>query len=221
MQLNAEDGGSRRFILVQYPEICEEKTEAAKAGFPNICEIGKERIRRAGEKIKAEIENNNAQLKIGEAPKRVPDIGFRVFRVADTTIRWTHEAVRGQMELDESMLSDKDRLDFMPGYTDIDVVYEILLRQRDIPLSAKIEKLSIGKRTYIFADAYVVCLDDSVSVGLVEALAAVEPAPIKYIFRDSAFDDNISLKDETIRRLKAYIARNSGGQKKAYTVEFI
>ena len=222
MQLNAEDGGNRKFIMVQFPEICDEKSEAAKAGYANICEIGKERIRRAGEKIKAEIEKSNAQLKIGEEPKQVPDIGFRVFRVADTNIRWTHEAIVGeQLEYDENMLSDKDRLDFMPGYTDIDVVYEVLLRQRDIPLSANIEKLSIGNRTYIFADAYVVCLDDTVTVELVEALAAVEPTPIKYVFRDSAFDDNISLKDETIRRLEAYIARNSGEQKKAYTVEFI
>ena len=90
-----------------------------------------------------------------------------------------------------------------------------------IPLSSKVEKLDIGYRTYIFADAYVVCLDETVSVDLVEALAAVEPTPIKYVLRDSAFDDNISLKDETIRRLDAYISRNTGDQKKAYTVEFI
>lgn len=221
MQLNAEDGGNRKFIMVQYPEVCDEKSEAAKAGYSTICEIGKERIRRAGEKIKAEAEAANAQVKLGEEPKQVPDIGFRVFRTADTNIRWTHEAVMGQLELDERILSDKDRLDFMPGYTDIDVVYEVLLRQRDIPLSAKVEKLSIGQRTYLFADAYVVCLDEKVTVELVEALAAVEPTPIKYVFRDSAFEDNISLKDETVRRLEAYIARNSGEQKKAYTVEFI
>lgn len=222
MQLNAEDGGNRKFVMVQYPETCDEKSEAAKAGYANICEIGKERIRRAGEKIKAEIENSNSQLKLGEEPKQVPDIGFRVFRTADTNIRWTHEALRdGQIDWDESLLSDKDKLDFMPGYTDIDVVYEVMLRQRDIPLSAKTEKLDIGHRTYMFADAYVVCLDESVSTELVEALAGVEPTPIKYVLRDSAFDDNISLKDETIRRLEAYIARNSGEQKKAYTVEFI
>jgi adenine-specific DNA-methyltransferase len=119
------------------------------------------------------------------------------------------------------MLSEKDRLDFMPGYTDIDVVYEVLLRQRDIPLSVKIEKLNIGERTYMFADAYVVCLDSSVSTEFIEALAAIEPTPVKYVFRDSAFDDNISLKDETIRRLEAYIVRNSGENKKTYTVDFI
>jgi len=251
MQLNADDNGNRRFILVQYPEVCDDKSEAAKAGYPNICEIGKERIRRAGDKIKAEIdefneatiydvtseENIQTLIDISEdeilntiktmpvaklSPKQVPDIGFKVFRVADTNIRWTHEALSGgQMTVNENMLSEKDALDFMPGYNDIDVVYEVLLRQRDIPLSSKVEKLDIGSRTYMFADAYVVCLDDTITVELVEALAAVEPTPIKYVFRDSAFDDNISLKDETIRRLEAYIARNSGEQKKAYTVEFI
>ena len=222
MQFNVEDGKRRKFIMLQYPEICDIDSEAVKAGYPNICEIGKDRIRRAGDKIKAEIETANTQVALGEEPKQVPDIGFRVFRVADTNIRWTHMALTAeQLELDENMLSEKDRLDFMPGYTDVDVVYEILLRQRDIPLSSKVEKLDIGSRTYIFADAYVVCLDDAITVDLVEALAAVEPTPIKYVFRDSAFEDNISLKDETVRRLEAYIARNSGEQKKAYTVEFI
>lgn len=148
-------------------------------------------------------------------------IGFKVFRTADTNIRWTHEALKGQMKIDEKMLSEKDWLDFMPGYTDVDIVYEVLLRQRDIPLSSKVEKLSIGSRTYLFADAYVVCLDDTVTREMVEELAAVEPTPIKYVFRDSAFNDDISLKDETVRRLEAYIARNNGEQKKAYTVEFI
>lgn len=239
MNLNA-DGGMRHYIVVQLQEDLDKTLketpsnkrlplenaiqlldEMEKPHF--ITELGKERIRRAGEKIKAEVEAANAQLKLGEEPKQVPDIGFRVFRTADTNIRWTHEALEGEMtplEVTE-MLNDKNKLDFMPGYTDIDVVYEVLLRQRDIPLSAKVEKLDIGQRTYLFADAYVVCLDETVTVELAEALAAVEPTPIKYVFRDSAFEDNISLKDETVRRLEAYIARNSGEQKKAYTVEFI
>ena len=238
MNLNA-DGGMRHYIVVQLQEdldkILKETPSNKRLPLENaiqlleemnkphyITELGKERIRRAGDKIKAEVEASNAQIKLGEEPKQVPDIGFRVFRTADTNIRWTHEALKpGQVDIDESMLSDKDILDFMPGYTDIDVVYEVLLRQRDIPLSAKVEKLGIGERTYLFADAYVVCLDETVTVELVEALAAVEPTPIKYVFRDSAFEDNISLKDETVRRLEAYIARNSGEQKKAYTVEFI
>jgi adenine-specific DNA-methyltransferase len=206
MQLNAEDGGNRRFICVQFPETTDNPD------YPTICEIGKERIRRAGDKIKADNPLTTEEL----------DIGFRVFRTADTNIRWTDMAIRGeQIDFDEAALSDKDRLDFMPNFTDIDVVYEVLLRQRDIPLSAAVEKLDIGERVWLFADSYVVCLDEEITVGLVEALAAIEPAPIKYVLRDSAFNDDISLKDETIRRLEAYIARNSGEQKVAYTVEFI
>lgn len=87
MQLNAEDGGNRKFICVQLPEPCAEGTEAAKAGYKNICEIGKERIRRAGEKIKTEVEDQNAQLKIGEEPKKVPDIGFKDFKLDTYNLR--------------------------------------------------------------------------------------------------------------------------------------
>ncbi|MGW8114286.1 site-specific DNA-methyltransferase [Caproicibacterium sp. NSD3] len=223
MQLNAEDGGNRKFIMVQVPEVCDKNSEAYKAGFKNICEIGKERIRRAGEKIKTEIEQQNAQLDFDEEPKQVPDIGFKVFCTADTNIRWTHEALKAQqIHIDESMLSDKDKLDFMPGFKDIDVVYEILLHQRDIPLSAEVEKRNkIGERTYFIADTYLVCLEETITKDMLEKLAAVEPLPIKYILRDSAFEDNISLKDETIRRLEALIARNSGENEQTYTVEFI
>ena len=222
MQLNAEDRGNRKFIMVQLPETCDEKSEAAKARYKNICEIGKERIRRSGDKIKSEIEAANAKTKLSEEPKQVPDIGFKVFRVANTNIRWTHEVLKKQqVEIDESMLSDKEKLDFMPGCNDINIVYEILLRQSDIPLSSEVEKLNIGNRTYLFADAYVVCLDDNVTKEMVEEMAAIEPTPIKYVFRDSAFNDDISLKDETVRRLEAYIARNNSNQKKAYAVEFI
>jgi adenine-specific DNA-methyltransferase len=221
MQLNAEDGGNRKFIMVQLPEVIDEKSEAAKAGYYTICEIGKERIRRAGEKIKAEVEGG--QIEMGDEPKLVPDIGFKVFQVSDSNIRWTNEAIKNsQLDIDEQMLSQKDKLDFMPHFSDIDVVYEIMLRQRDIPLSAKVKKLKgVGERCYVFADSYLVCLDEFISPQLVEGLAGIEPTPIKYIFRDSAFEDNISLKDETIRRLHAYVSRNTAETSKTYTVEFI
>lgn len=241
MQLNAENSCNlyRKFIMVQIREDLDinyekaprdEKTFIKKAidfldsiGKPhNVSEIGKERIRRAGEKIRAEIEAKNAQLKYGEEPIQIPDTGFKVFRTADTNIRWTRQALKqGEISPYYSPLTDKDKLDFMPGFTDIDVVYEILLRQRGIPLSAKVEKIGIGERTYRFADAYVVCLDNKITSHIVAALAAIKPTPIKYVLRDSGFDDDIAFKDETIRRLEAYIARNSGGNKKAYTVEFL
>ncbi|MBM6839660.1 site-specific DNA-methyltransferase, partial [Clostridium saudiense] len=86
-------------------------------------------------------------------------------------------ATKSQVTLDETV-SAKDRLDFMPGAKDIDIVYEILLRQRDIPLSAKVELLEdIGKRTYIFADSYLVCLEENITVELIEKLAERNPLP--------------------------------------------
>ncbi len=215
MQLNDDDGGCRKFIMVQLPEPCDEKSEAYKAGFKNICEIGKERIRRAGEKIKEENKDKEGIENL--------DIGFKVFRVADTNIRWFSEAIKSDnMALEESMMSDKDRLDFNPGFTDIDVVYEILLRHRDIPLSANVEKLAfIGERTYIFAYTVVVCLEQNVTESMIDKIAAIEPMPMKIIFRDSAFGDDITLKTNSMLRLEAQMKKNSGSQKKAYRVEFI
>jgi adenine-specific DNA-methyltransferase len=215
MQLNAEDGGNRKFIMVQLPEPCDEKSEAYKAGFKNICEIGKERIRRAGEKIKEENKDKEGIENL--------DVGFKVFRAADTNIRWISEAMKSDnITFEESVMSDKERLDFNPGFTDTDVVYEILLRHRDIPLSAKVEKLpDIGDRTYIFADAVLVCLEENITESIIDKIAAVEPMPMKIIFRDSAFEDDITLKINTMLRLEAQIKKNSGESKKAYRVEFI
>ncbi|MBU5322068.1 site-specific DNA-methyltransferase [Sarcina ventriculi] len=235
IQLNAEDGGNRKFIMVQLPEECDEKSEAYKAGYKNICEIGKERIRRAGEKIKEENKDKEGIENL--------DIGFKVFRVGDTNIRWNYETVNSSTlnmfknienslgeevatkaitPLEEEYYRNKDGVDFMPKAKDTDIVYEILLRQRDIHLSEKVELLSdIGERTYLFADSYLVCLEKTITKELIEKIASIEPLPIKFVFRDSAFEDNISLKDEAIRRLKALIDKNSEGNKVVYTVEFI
>jgi adenine-specific DNA-methyltransferase len=221
MQLNAEDGGNRRFIMVQLPESCDENSEAYKAGYKNICEIGKERIRRAGERIKEEI-GENGQLKLGEDPKKVPDIGFKVFRASDTNIKWNLvESDHGQLDLD-SIKDNPDVMDFTSNAKDVDVVYEIMLRQKDVPLSESMEVLShIGNRTYLYGSSYLICLETEVTEGMVDKLAAIDPLPIKFVFRDSAFKDDISLKDETFRRLEGLIAKNSGDVKKTYTVEFI
>lgn len=215
MQLNAEDGGNRKFIMAQTDEEkCDEKSEAYKAGFKNICEIGKERIRRAGKKIKDENKDKEGIENL--------DVGFKVFKTADTNIRWFSEAINGSLTPLEKTTTDKDKLDFNYGFTDIDVVYEILLRHRDIPLSSKVENLKeIGKRTYMFADAVVVCLENEITEKIVDKIAAIEPIPIKIIFRDSAFGDNISLKENTMIRLEAQIKKNSGIMKKSYRIEFI
>lgn len=205
----AIDGVKIKYILVQYPEECNENTEAYKNGYSNICEIGKERIRRAGDKIKV------------EHPEADIDIGFKVFRTAYTNIKWNSLLNMGQMDV-EQMEYTPDLVDFMPNVNDVDVVYELMLRQRDVPLSETLEQLSdIGSRTYLYASSYLVCLETEITEKLISKLAEIDPLPIKFIFRDSAFKDDIALKDETFRRLKALIEKNAGTNKLAYTVEFI
>ena len=209
LRQNAEDLMNRRFILVQLPEICDEKTEAYKVGFENICEIGKERIRRAGEAVK--LEHSDADI----------DIGFKVFRVADTNIKWNSLMDGGQLNLSQ-IETTPDLVDFMPAANDIDIVYELMLRQRDIPLSEPLEKLvGIGDRTFLYASSFLVCLETTITGDLISKLAELDPLPIKFIFRDSAFKDDIALKDETFRRLKALVEKNAGSNKPTYTVEFI
>ena len=209
MSMNSKSGDKRKFILVQLQEFCNDESEAYKVGYKNICEVGKERIRRAGDKIKSE--NPDADI----------DIGFKVFRVADTNIKWNSLMDMGQLDLSQ-IESTPDLIDFMPNTKDIDVVYELMLRQRDVALSESVELLSdIGSRTYLYASSFLVCLETEVTESLVEKIADIDPLPIKFIFRDSAFKDDIALKDETFRRLKALVEKNSGESKPTYTVEFI
>ena len=216
MQMNSNSEEKRKFIMVQLPEMCGEKSEAAKAGYKNICEIGKERIRRAAKKIHED--NPDAQF----------DDGFKVFEVADTNIKWNTADDEEIQKLDETDYgNDKERIDFTKGYTDIDVVYEIMLRQFDIPLSTPVEKLpQVSNRTYIFADAVVVCLEPEITTELIEKLAAIEPTPAKFVLRDSAFNDDIQLKDVSFRRLSALIKNHQTEEERKskynnYTVEFI
>lgn len=210
MQLNAEDGGHRKYIMVQLEEKTDEKSEAHKAGYNTICEIGEERICRAGDKIKA------------EHPDADIDIGFKVFEIADTNIKWNELELKDE-QIDFANLSNNpDQVDFKQGTKDIDVVYEIMLRQKNIPLSSKIEVLDeIGSRTYLYADSYLVCLETQVTNEMIDKLASLDPTPFKYIFRDSAFKDDIDLKTNAFRRLKAMVEKHAGATKKAYTVEFI
>lgn len=209
MQLNAEANGKRKYILVQLPEETDKKGIAYGDGYENICGIAKERIRRAGKKIKEE--NPDSDI----------DIGFKVFRISDTNIKWNSLMNAGQLDLSQ-IESTPDLVDFMPGANDIDIVYELMLRQQDVALSETLEQLpNIGNRTYLYASSYLVCLETEITVELVDKLAALDPLPIKFIFRDSAFKDDIALKDETFRRLKALIDRNNSDYRSSYTIEFI
>ena len=182
MKLNAEDGGKRKFIMVQLPEVCAEGSEAAKAGYKNICEIGKERIRRAGDKIKAEIENANAQQKIGEEPKQVPDIGFRVLKLDDTNMNDVYYAAG---DYTQDMLSMMES-NIKPERTDMDLLFGCLL-DWGLPLSMphtheKIDGFTV--HTYNGGDL-IACFDEHISEKAVREIASRKP--LRAVFRDSGF----------------------------------
>ena len=210
MEQNLEDGANRKYILVQAMEECAENSDARKSGYKTINEIGEDRIQRVSKKIK--LENPDVDI----------DTGFKVFRTADTNIKWNSLMDLGQVNINQLEYTP-DLVDFMPNTKDVDIVYELMLRKKDVPLSSKVEKIFGGgySRTYLYADSYLVCLETKITEELIDMLAKIDPLPIKFIFRDSAFQDNIALKDETFRRLKALIEKNNGMKKMTYTVEFL
>ena len=189
MQLNAEDGGNRKFIMVQLPEVCDEKSEAAKAGYKNICEIGKERIRRAGKKIAAEVEESNRQLKLGEEPKGVPDIGFRVLKIDSSNFEDV-SVEPGEFSQDAVLrYADNLKLDRTPD----DLIIQVMLKKQ-IELSASIEKLDVDGCTVFSVDGgrLIACFDRDVSVEVMTAMAKMEPDYA--VMRDASFtgDDAVS-----------------------------
>lgn len=201
MQLNAEDGGNRRFIMVQLPEPCAEKTEAYKAGYQNICEIGKERIRRAGEKIKQEIEAENAQLKMGEELKKVPDIGFKVFKLDSSNLK------KWQPDYDDFNQSLLDSIDnYVEGRTELDVVYEIMLKM-GLELTYPLETYTVkDKNIYVIAyGALMICLDHEITTGVAHEMIRLheeyQPEIWQVVFKDNGFDSD-SVKTNIKEMLK-------------------
>lgn len=191
MQLNAEDGGNRKFICVQIPELCDEKSEAYKAGYKNICEIGKERIRRAGRKILSEVEEQNKQLKLGEEEKALPDVGFRVFKLDASNLKtWDNTPVA-----EDDMQLLLDRMNGMihrvkPDRSDMDMIYEIMLKL-GVPLTYSVGKIQVnGKTAYTVGNdcLLLVCLAEDVRPEDVEDMAEYAPAKV-IIARDSFSDD--------------------------------
>lgn len=182
MQLNAEDGGNRKFIMVQLPEPTDQKSEAYKAGYKNIAEIGKERIRRAGEKIKAEIEQENTQLKIGEEPKRAPDIGFRVLKLDSTNMKDVYYAAT---EYTQSVLEDLES-NIKEDRTDLDLLYGVML-DWGLPLSLKheIEEIEGVSIHTVDEGSLIACFAEKVSENVVREIAKRQP--LRVVFRDSSF----------------------------------
>lgn len=175
MKLNAEDGGNRKFIMVQLPEKTDEKSEAYKAGYKNICEIGKERIRRAGKKVKEEVGSSVQNL----------DTGFRVLKL-DTSnmedVYYTPQEFELQSLFNENVKADR---------TNEDLLFQVML-DLGIELSAKIESKQIaGKNVHLVDDNYLMaCFDRDVNESTITEIAKLQP--IYFVMRDaSAANDNV------------------------------
>ncbi len=178
MRKNADDGGTRRFVLVQLPE-------EVSGDWDNLCNVGEERIRRAGKKIAAEVEEANRQLKLGEEPKPVPDIGFRVLRIDSSNMKDTYRTPDETDQMDLLSLADNVKLDRTPE----DLLFEVLPKFR-IPYSARIEKRELGGRECFLVDGnrLVACFDTEVGTETIEEMAKLEPDYV--VMRDASMRDD-------------------------------
>ena len=182
MQLNAEDGGKRKFIMVQLPEATDEKSEAYKAGYKNICEIGKERIRRAGKKIKEESPLTTQDL----------DTGFRVLKLDSSNME---DVYYTPAEFNERDLFANN---IKPDRTEEDLLFQTMI-ELGIELSAKIEQTEIaGKTVWNVADGYLLaCFDENVNETTITAIAKQQP--YYFVMRDSSLaNDNVADNFEQI-----------------------
>jgi adenine-specific DNA-methyltransferase len=184
MQLNAEDGGNRQFIMVQLPEECNEKSEAFKAGYKNIAEISKERIRRAGKKILADECDENWNK----------DTGFRVLKVDSSCRSDVFLLPDGTEQSNLTKLLDNIKKDRSPE----DLLFQVLV-DRGVELTLPIEKKIIMDKTVFFVDenALIACFDKNISEELIKELAKFQP--LRVVFRDSGFASDADKRDKQKR----------------------
>jgi adenine-specific DNA-methyltransferase len=202
IQLNAEDGGNRKFIMVQLPEKTDEKSEAYKAGYKTISEIGKERIRRAGKKIKEdelkiindELEKLSGQMLEDEKKKELEtkkkqieslDIGFRVYKTDTSNMKdvYYHPSKLDQSKLDGLISNVKEER------TPEDLLTQVIL-DLGLELSLPVESKDLKGNTVYFVqqNALIACFDDNIDFGIVDEIAKAEP--LKVVFKDSSFKDD-------------------------------
>lgn len=194
MQLNAEDGGNRKYIMVQLPEVCDEKSEAYKAGYKNICEIGKERIRRAGEKIKSD------ETLPAENREKL-DIGFKVFKLDSSNIKeWDSETEN----LEQSLFDSIDNI--KSDRTSLDILYEILLKyglDLNVPIVENKYFYSIGGGTLS------INLDKEIGMEVIDSICEEyktlleidEDFKITVVLRDSSFANDVD-KTNAMKKLE-------------------
>ena len=207
MQLNAEDGGHRKFIMVQLPELCDEKSEAYKAGYKNICEIGKERIRRAGKKISDQLNettqrnrqnvdianqhSENSQLRTDNVQL---DIGFRCLRLDESNMQHVYympDAVEQQ-----DLFSQVDNV--KPDRSPEDLLFQVML-DLGVLLSSTIEVKEIaGKKVFNVADGFLLaCFDHDITDETVKTIAQMKPHHA--VFRDSSMaNDSVATNFDEI-----------------------
>lgn len=194
MQLDAEDNGNRQFIMVQLPEITDEKSEAFKAGYKNICEIGKERIRRAGAKIKEQ----NAEV----------DTGFKVLKLdSSNLVKWDDTPIENNDIADLFARMDSMDETIKKDRSDLDVVFEVMLKL-GIPLTYSINEITVGSRkVYSIGDdgLVLVCLDKSNGgINPEDITAMCDLTPAKIIAAEEAFKDDVALSNAY------YISKDKG-----------
>ncbi len=185
-EANAEDLGNRRFIAVQLPELLGSDSFAGEAGYATLCDVGEERIRRAGDKIKAEVDEANAQPKFGEAPKQLPDIGFRVFTLDESGIE---KPEPGQLLLDV----------VKPDRSEEDIVFEMMLKW-GLELTLPIEKSEAAGYPIwsVACDELVCCMAPGLTTQALEAVADLEPRRV--LILDSVLSDSLKLNAVQIFR---------------------
>lgn len=185
---NFQHGTSVQCISVQLPESCVDNPTASQAGYSTICDIGEERIRRAGNKIAEEVTEANKQLKLGEEPKKLPDIGFRVFKLDESGIA---EPGKGQLLIDRR----KD------GRSDLDIIFEVMLKW-GYELTYPIEKVEFaGYGCYsVAAGDLICCMEPGLTVEALEAIASEQPRRV--FIMDSVFGNDDSLKLDALAIFK-------------------
>ena len=194
MQLNAEDGGHRKFIMVQLPEPCDEASEAYKAGYKNICEIGKERIRRAGDKIKSESPMTTQDL----------DIGFRVLKLDDTNMKDVYYAPD---DYDQGMIVGLES-NIKDDRTDLDLLFGCLI-DWGLPLSLPYKSEQIdGCTVHTYNDGdLIACFDTNIPESVVKEIA--QRKPLRAVFRDSGFASSPE-KINVFEIFKLYMPEDAG-----------
>jgi len=194
MQLNAKDGGIRKFICVQLPEPCDEKSEAKKAGFGNIADIGKERIRRAAAKIKQE---NEGKLDFDGGKL---DLGFKVFRLDESNFKQWQSDMQDAAQLEKKMSLFVDNV--KPETQQENILYELLLKS-GLDLNASVEVKKVNHKQYFLIDGgeLIVCLEEKITQALADKIRTEKPQ--KFICLDRAFAGDDQLKTNTALQMEA------------------